>query len=60
MEILPKERVNRRTDWRRILKNIFLPESRIQSEILTDFPDPAIVADCGFIYFFDQDFGLCV
>ena len=24
------------------------------------FPDPAIAADCGFIYFLGPDFGLCV
>ena len=49
--------VNRRTD-RQILK-IFLPGFQIQREILTDFPDLAIAADCGFIYFLGPDFGLC-
>ena len=50
-----QEWVNRRTD-RRISK-IFLPGFRIQSEFLTYF---RIAADCGFIYFFGPDFGLCL
>ena len=56
MEILLKKRVNRRTD-RRILKNIYMFARISDSKRdFNGFPDPAIVADCGFIYFFGPGF----
>ena len=59
MEILSKERVNRRTD-RQILKKYIFARISDSKRDFNGFPDPAIVADCGFIYFFDPDFGLRV
>ena len=50
--------VNRRTDQAGF-ENIFDRVSDSNRD-LNGFLDPAIAADCGFIYFLDPDFGLCV